>query len=349
VTDTLEEIPAPPLEPPWVKLSDQELLALRLCDLGLKVAGSEVEPRVEQLYKELDQRGLPLKPQCYLGDEWFSPEGVPAIAIPFYLAHPRLKTLELRQMLEVEGGTAQSCMMLLRHECGHTYDHAYKFSEQKSWLKLFGNPNREYSPETYRPRPYSRSFVHHLPNWYAQAHPDEDFAETFAVWLGSTKEEWQEKYKGSRALKKLEYVDELMRDAASRPFTGRKGRLLWNVSKLKKTLDKHYAARKKLFAEDFPDFFDYDLRAIISKGEPSGQPAAVLLNSKRKQLREAIVRWTGQRKYTVDQLVQRFIERCKLLQLPAPKDETRLFLELGSYLSALVTNHLHTGRFKRSV
>ena len=54
---------------------------------------------------ELEARGLPFRPDCYLGDEWFSPEGSPVIAIPFYLAHPRLKQLELHQMLEVEGGT----------------------------------------------------------------------------------------------------------------------------------------------------------------------------------------------------------------------------------------------------
>ena len=132
---------------------------------------------------ELEARGLPVRPDCYLGDEWFSPEGSPVIAIPFYLAHPRLKQLELHQMLEVEGGTYEWCMQILRHECGHAYDHAYQFSSTDAWVEVFGDRDVEYQPETYRPRPYSKSFVRHLPNWYAQAHPDEDFAETFAVWL----------------------------------------------------------------------------------------------------------------------------------------------------------------------
>ena len=111
--------------PAWTSLRDEELLAVRICDLGVSIEGSELEPRLRQFLDDLALRGVALRPDCYLGDEWFSPEGACAIAIPFYLAHPRLKALELRQMLEVEGGTAEWCQMLLRHECGHAIDHAY--------------------------------------------------------------------------------------------------------------------------------------------------------------------------------------------------------------------------------
>ena len=103
----------------WADLPDNELLKLRICDLHVRIEGSELEERVQQLHSELEARGLPARPTCYLGDEWFSPEGSPVIAIPFYLAHPRLKQLELHQMLEVEGGTHEWCMQILRHECGH--------------------------------------------------------------------------------------------------------------------------------------------------------------------------------------------------------------------------------------
>src|SRR5689334_7573841 len=127
-------------DPSWVGLKDEELLALRICDLDVRIEGSELEPRVQQLHEELTARGVILRPDCYLGDEWFSPQGVPAIAIPFYLAHPRLKTLELHQMLEVEGGTPEWCQMLLRHECGHAMDHAYRFSSRKDWHAVFGSP-----------------------------------------------------------------------------------------------------------------------------------------------------------------------------------------------------------------
>jgi len=153
------------VDPSWASLKDEELLHKRICDLGLIIEGSELEPRIASLYAELDARGLTLKPACYLGDEWFSPVPTPAIAIPFYLAHPRLKALELREMLEVEGGTPEWCAKLLRHECGHAFDHAYRFSARRKWRHIFGSPGADYAPEHYRPRPYSKSFVRHLPNW----------------------------------------------------------------------------------------------------------------------------------------------------------------------------------------
>jgi hypothetical protein len=345
---TAPEAP-PPTAPAWVSLKDEELLNLRFCDLNLCIEGSELEPRVQQLYSELETRGVTLRPDCYLGDEWFSPEGVPAIAIPFYLVHPRLKALELRQMMEVEGGTPEWCMMLLRHECGHAMDHAWQFSKRKEWQQVFGSPDATYHPETYTPRPYSRGFVRHLPNWYAQAHPDEDFAETFAVWMTTPNEELRERYQGWKALEKIDYVDALMREAATTKPVVRRGRRISDIRRLRTTLARHYAARRKLYAEDFPDFYDADLRAIFLKGEPGTDSAARAMRRRRAALIAAIVEWTGQRKYTVDMLIGKLTRRCQELKLPAPKDPVTLHMELAAYLAALVTNHLYTGRFKRSV
>jgi len=341
--------PAQPSPPSWTTLKDDELLALRLCDLDLRIEGSELEPHIRQLRAELATRGVTLFPDCYLGDEWFSPTGVPAIAIPFYLAHPRLKSLELRQMMEVEGGTQEACMMLLRHECGHAFDHAWQFSRRREWQRVFGNPDASYTPETYTPRPYSHSFVRHLPNWYAQAHPDEDFAETFAVWLSAPIEELRERYRGWKALAKIEYADALMREATTTKPVVRRGRRMSEASRLRKTLARHYATRRKLYAEDFPDFYDADLRAIFLKGDPGPDSAARAMRRHRAALIAAIVQWTGQRKYTVDMLVRKLILRCQALKLPSPRDPVGLHMELAAYLSALVTNHLYTGKFKRSV
>ncbi|PWU08628.1 MAG: hypothetical protein C5B51_07555 [Terriglobia bacterium] len=336
-------------EPPWVALNDEELLAMRICDLGARIDQSELAPRIVQFHDELAARGVSLRPDCYLGDEWFSPDGVPAIAIPFYLAHPRLKTLEMHQMLEVEGGTPEWCLMLLRHECGHAIDHAYRFSAREDWHTVFGSPETEYTPETYRPRPYSRSFVRHLPNWYAQAHPDEDFAETFAIWLAHTPEDWRERYRGWKALEKLEYVHRLMEESFGRPPAVTRGRRISEARKLRKTLGHYYAARRKMYAEDFPDFYDADLRVIFGNGEPGAEPAARLMRKYRAALIASIVQWTGQPRYTVDMLVGKLIRRCGEMRLTAPKDTSRLQFELAAYLAALVTNHLYTGRFKRSV
>lgn len=341
--------PESPATPVWVALKDDELLAWRICDLGVRIAGSELEGRVAQFYDELAARGLQFRPACYLGDEWFSAEGVPAIALPFYLAHPRLKTLELHQMLEVEGGTPEWCQQLLRHECGHAIDHAYRFSAREDWRAIFGSPETEYSPETYQPRPYSKGFVRHLPNWYAQAHPDEDFAETFAVWLSLTPEEWREHYRGWKALEKLEFVHSLVEQAKNTKPKVKSGRHISDAAKLRKTLARYYAERRKLYAEDFPDFYDADLRSIFGNGEPNGESVARAMRKNRPALVASIVRWTGQRKYTVDMLVRKLIERCQQLGFTMPQDRARSSFELAAYLATMVTNHLHTGRFKRSV
>jgi hypothetical protein len=337
------------VDPAWSTLKDDELLGVRIRDLGLRIEGSELEPRVHALYAELEARGLSVRPPCYLGDEWFSPDGVPAIALPFYLAHPRLKALELHQMMEVEGGTPAWCAQLLRHECGHAFDHAYRFSARRSWRAIFGSPDVDYEPETYRPRPYSRGFVRHLPNWYAQAHPDEDFAETFAVWLGSPEEEWRARYRGWKALEKLEYVHGIMGGAARKPPLVTSGRLRSEASKMRSTLARYYAARRKLWAEDQPDFYDADLRRIFRDAPADGGTAAAFMRWKRKAIVASVVRWTGQRKYVVDELAGKLVARCAALRLYAPPDEVSLALDVGAYLASLVTNHLYTGRFKRSV
>src|SRR3954466_10602902 len=156
-----------PLKPPdWTTLGDDALLEVRMCDLGLRIEGTQIETRIAVVSGELEGRGIRFRPHYWLSDEWFTPDGVPGIAIPFYLAHPRLEKLELAQMLEVEGSDEAICMKILRHEAGHAIDNAYHLRRKPTRRRLFGNPNTEY-PEYYLPKPYSRSFVHPLDHWYA--------------------------------------------------------------------------------------------------------------------------------------------------------------------------------------
>ena len=163
---------------------------------------------------ELEGRHL-ARPHYWLSDEWFTPDGIQGVAVPFYLAHPRFARLELAQMLEVEGGDAESCLKILRHEAGHAIDNAYRLQRLPTRRRVFGLPSTPY-PEYYTPKPYSKSFVQHLDHWYAQSHPDEDFAETFAVWL-DPQSIWPTRYAGWPAQRKLEYVDRLMRRLAGTP------------------------------------------------------------------------------------------------------------------------------------
>src|SRR6185503_6125586 len=130
---------------------------LRLCDLGLKIEGTALERRIVQLHDELERRGIRFRPHCWLSTEWFCPDGVPGIGIPFYLAHPRLVRIEHRQMLEVEGGTRAWGMRILRHEAGHAINNAYRLHRRRRWQQVFGRSTIPY-PEYYRPKPFSRDF-----------------------------------------------------------------------------------------------------------------------------------------------------------------------------------------------
>ncbi|MFQ5878296.1 MAG: putative zinc-binding metallopeptidase [Acidobacteriota bacterium] len=337
----------------WAELSEEELLKLRVRDLDLRIEGSELEERVRGLYRELEQKGLRrFRPKVYLGDEWFSPDGVPAIAIPFYLAHPRLKALEKKFMLEVEGGTEEWCLKLLRHEAGHCFDHAYRVSRTRRWKELFGRPSDEYDPDTYRPRPYSRSYVLHLDNWYSQSHPDEDFAETFAVWLNPGSD-WPRRYaRWTGALQKLEYVERLARRYADRepPVAG--GALHCSASRMSTTLDRFYRRRIRDNREHYPDFFDGDLRKIFDAGpepEKSDLAAGRFLKRNRKGIVDTVSRWTGEKKYTIDSLVKKLAARCDENGLRLGKTEAQTNLEVAAYLATLVTHYLFTGQFKRTV
>jgi hypothetical protein len=166
----------------WASLADEQLLNVRLKDLKVTVEGTWLEDCVNILRDELQERHIRVRPHAWISNEWFSPDTTPGIAIPFYLAHPRLMRLERKMIIDVEGGTWPECMRILRHEAGHVVQHAYQLSRRRRWQQLFGPTSKRY-PRYYRPNPASRHFVQHLRLWYAQSHPDEDFAETFAVWL----------------------------------------------------------------------------------------------------------------------------------------------------------------------
>ena len=237
---------------PWAKWSTERLLQLRIKDLGLTIQGTWIEPRIDSLYETLERRGFRLRPHIWLSEEWFSPLGVPGFAIPFYLAHPRLIRLERSQMLDVEGGTHNEFTRIMQHETGHAIQHGYQLQRRRAWQRLFGKSSQRY-PDYYRPNPASKRYVQHLRLWYAQSHPDEDFAETFAVWLRSSRGEWRRRYAGWPALKKLEYVDELMDEIAdTRPIVATRKRME-PIATITKTLAQHYAERKAKYSEVLPD------------------------------------------------------------------------------------------------
>lgn len=332
----------------WVNLSDDELLERRISHLGLKIEGTEVYPLVQQLYDELSSKGLSFHPPCHVGDEWFVPVGIPAIFIPFYLVHDRLRKLERKIILEVEGENPDWFMKLMRHEAAHAYSYAYQLYKKKKWQQTFGLASTE-ETEFYRPRPYSRSYVVHLDDWYGQSHPDEDFAETFATWL-TPGLEWRERYKGWKALEKLEYVDQLMCSIAGKPPVHQPEYKVADYDFLNVKLKVFYARKRKLYEDSYPDFYDNDLKQLFSAG-PAAEgsvKASTYLRQRRRQAMNAVCAWTNERKYRVNKLLSRLIDRCDQLGLYIKVDDAQQNLQLSAYLTTLVMNYLYTGKFKRS-
>src|SRR5450432_49271 len=264
-------------------MSDEELLGVRLCDLKLTVAGTELEVRTERLHEELAGRGLVFRPHVWLSTEWFSPDGVPGFAIPFYLAHERLTELEQKQMHEVEGGTARSCMQLMRHEAAHALDNAYLLHRRSDWREVFGRFSSDY-PTHYQPKPYSKRFVRHLELWYAQSHPAEDFAETFAVWLDPSSR-WRSRYRGWPALAKLNYVNGLMLDIEGKRPAKRARDKVESIAELKLTLGDYYQAKRSRYRLALRQTYERDLKQLFSEasGSRREQSAAAFLRKERPE------------------------------------------------------------------
>ena len=326
----------------WHLLKDEQLLGLRFCDLPLRIDGTPLAARVARLHAELAERGLRFKPHVWLSEEWFSPDGVPGFAIPFYLAHPRLVKLERKQMLEVEGGTERECLRIMRHEAGHALSNAFRLHARRRWQQHFGPFARPY-PDSYKPRPDSRDFVLHLNAWYAQAHPAEDFAETFAVWLGAGAR-WRRRYQGWGALTKLEYVDELMGEIKGVAPGNRRRDEVEPLREITKTLGEHYRHKRQYYAVERPAYYDRDLRRVFAdEPGPGARPAAAFLRRHRRELRHVVAEATGVHHYTVDHLLKNLIDRSKGLKLGVLGSEAATKQQVVALLAVHTMNFVHQG------
>jgi hypothetical protein len=323
------------------KLSDEEILNMRVRDLGMQIQGSELQPLISRLYEELDAKGICFHPPCYLTDEWLCPDKVPIIGIPFYLAHPRLKQIEKKMMYEVEGGTEESCMKLLRHECGHALNYAFELYKKTRWRELFGSFSTRYS-DSYYFRPYSRRYVINLQDNYAQSHPDEDFAETFAVWLAPGSN-WEQKYRNWPVIKKLRYVDGLMKRISSRtPVKMVHGQPPWSASRMTSTLAAHYERKRRTLGSEFQGFYDDSLITLFSSRQSSiaNLKASKFLRQHRRELVDSVARWTGHRKHDIHQLVNTLILRCDALNLYARTNHMEDIVGVTSLVTAIASNTL---------
>ena len=321
----------------------QDILNKPIRELGLKIEGSPLQRLVQQLYRELEQKGLmKFRPLCYLTDEWGCPSGEPVIGIPFYLANADLSNVE-KEMNDLED--PREVMMYLRHEAGHAFNYAYKLHRTAEWKQLFGPFRRPYH-DNYRPIPFSRNFVRHLAGWYAQKHPDEDFAETFAVWL-TPRSAWRKRYRGWGAMAKLQYMNRIAKELGNVDPVRRRGSTDITVDEMEATVAEFY----QRVSDDIPlvDLaLDTDLRDIFdaSKRRKTAKPAHQFLHAQRKAVVDKVAYWTGAQRPLIKKLIEVIEKRIEELGLFADTSrEAEHLIQITVYVTALAMNYMARGKF----
>jgi hypothetical protein len=328
---------------------DDRLLDTRFCDLRLTLGNSGlVADALRQLEHELENRSIEFLPHWWLSDCWFCPDGVPGFAIPFYLAHPRLMRLEQQYMLEVEGGDAESCIRIMRHETAHALANAYRLHLRAAWRRRFGRASRLY-PESYLPRPGSRSYVIHLDHWYAQSHPAEDWAETFAVWL-DPRSRWRERYQNWPALKKLEYVDTVMQEIRGTTPPVRTRKQVDALSTLTITLREYFEQKQARLRADFPRFHEEQLRQIFPPIRSSKRErASKLIRRMRGELLATVAAWTSESRYRISLTLDHMAGRCDELELYAAPNTEQNRVALVAALVMLYMGSLRSGTARLAI
>lgn len=314
-------------------MSDASLLKLRLCDLPLSL--DAIDPAIGRLYAELQGKGLKFRPHVWLSHGFFAEDSLSGFAVPFYLAHPRLVALEREMMLDVEAGTFDWLLRILRHEAGHALDNALGLHRRAAYKRLFGNFSEPY-PDTYHPNIASKNFVLHLDCWYAQSHPAEDFAETFAVWLNPNSD-WRRAYRNWPAIKKLMWVDEAMRKLAGKPIPKPARGTHKPLKQLTVTLEEHYAERRAAYQQAWPTLPIRDVLRLFSDRGRRGL-AAPAISRFKPSVRLTVSRWTGLPQLTLEKTFADLIKECRArqLRLTRPAEQT------ARDLVALLTAHTQT-------
>jgi hypothetical protein len=327
-----------------------ELMNTRICDLPLRLERSPVEPYVQQLKAEFAANRFAFVPEFYLTDSWGCPDEVPVIGIPFYLADKRLARIEEEQTGEIEDG--DTIMMLLRHEAGHAVNYAYRLWHDKEWNQKFGSFNKPYR-DAFSPDPFSRQFVRHLThgqyhlNTYAQKHPDEDFAETFAVWL-TPGSRWRTRYAGWPALAKVEYVARLMRRCRERQPLVTGGPLIQPVEEISVSLADHYGQRLERYRAAAQGYVDDKLREIFPRTRSFADSLAahLFLARRRRALTARIARWSGMTADDIGMILAKLSDRSKALGLRMyPRREGDYLLDITALVTTMATRFGLRGRF----
>ena len=302
-------------------LTQKELLAMPLNQLKVDLKNSWIFPLINKLYKELEQKNIKLKPKIWVADDWFSPDGSAGFALPFYLLHPRLMRLEKKYIHEIEGHTKLWCMKLLRHETAHCLDNAYHLRKLKVRQQIFGLTSKKY-PKSYLPIRGDKNFVHHLQGSYAQAHPDEDFAETFAVWL-DPKSNWENKYASWPVINKLNYIDEIMQEVAYRKIKNRSVEKINEIKSLDHTLADYFFEKRNRLKINLQKNINSRLTKEFSANRRNSTQLNKLLTRNRQEIKKSLSLETKQQQYKIDLVLEDLISLSKKRNLQFRGKENR--------------------------
>jgi hypothetical protein len=327
------------------ELSYQSLLNQTIADLDLR-ADDTLRECLIQLRRELMKRHIAFFPHFYFGDEpWGCIDRTGSVEIPFFLANNKLRRLAEKHYIRY---SKEEIMMVLRHEAGHAINYVYKLWTLPDWKKLFGKFRQPY-PHFYTFIPGSTEYVrylHHVGHpHYAQKHPDEDFSETFAVWLDPLSK-WKWNYrKWPGALQKLRYLDELFRVdrvAERRPLKVRydeKG----NYRTIRSTMAEYFQIEKKVD----PRVREYtsDLKQIFSDVNPLARrliPADRFLQNYNRYLEEELVTWiAGVDRWDVRRYLRGLQMICSINNLKLHPDQaTEKLVELVIVSTYHILNRL---------
>jgi hypothetical protein len=338
-----------------VRFHESNLWSTPIRDLGLTIEGTRLEPIIAEFEGELHQAGITrVRPRFYLSTEWGVPFETIAIAIPFYLARPDLTALHAERVGHIEGFDRADILRYLRHEMGHVVNYAYRLYDDEEWVKQFGSITQPYF-EDYRPEPFSRRYVRHLPGWYAQKHPDEDWAETFAVWM-TPGMDWRAEYGAwPIAFAKLAYCSRTMKVLRDQDPQVTNSELDEDVGEIEYSLGQYYGGSREAEAlGELPPGLDGALRAIFddlgssasaSPNEPL-KPAADLIRRMEVELMANVFRWTGHFPERTRVLLRYLADRARRLGqgYPAAREDSAI-IALTTLVTGLAMNHVQRGSY----
>jgi hypothetical protein len=338
-----------------------EMLTTPINRLGYKIEGTVLEEAIAIVRKDMRRVGITkLQPRFYLSNGYGCIEGIPNISVSFTDCNDLIG--ELNQEFRHFRYTREELIDVLRHEVGHAFCYGYKLFRTPEFRRIFkvkGHFFRTYPATNQyvrRVNPWSKEFVNPGGDYYAQKHPDDDFAETFLVWI-KPRQNWRKMHKSRPgALRKLEYVDRVVKEYGRKPplVEGNPTMIYEPVEELKLTVARFMKAKPAIYRRQATGYVDSDLKAMFLKRPPyvRGRPARThhhayaFLRGYKRILIPRVAYWVGVDESVVAALIDKLIARSRALNLWVRHDESeRKIIELTAYLSAVCTNFVRHGAF----